>query len=377
MRALLSTAVMLCLSVGPVSGDVDLTRVSLGDVPRTNAHYLNAGEAALCRANAATGGVGEYFYNPALISRVGGASGLATVRFNVTSREYLPDDLDSSDDGFLFSQAVAVKNAVPITYGFGYAAPSYRSYELAGLVGGETYEASFTGGLRCFEVLLGTRIGSEGRAGIGIAGGIANLNEEARVTSPGVLETAVIDGIAASFAIGFVLDVTDWLTVGVGHRAGAGVGVEGEWNFDDEPGTRSGRSETQSTSVVGFTCRPTRALAFHGSYVSDGWDAATSTLSAYPDPHRDLFSDSIGTAALGVEFALPGGRFMLRAGGSKVVAGEAEGAVVPEYSAGLGAVVRFQQYSGELSVVREQFEFDGQSAQVINYGIYGSVGYDF
>jgi hypothetical protein len=375
MRSLLSTAVMLCLLVGPASSDV--TRISLGDVPRTNAHYLNAAQAALSRADAATGGVGSSFYNPAVITGVGGASGLAAVRFNVTSREYLPDELDSSDDGFLFSQAVAVKNGDLISYGFSYAAPSYRSYELAGLYEGEPYEARFTGGLRYFEVLLGTRIGSQGRAGVGVAGGVVNLDEEARVSSPGSLNTAVIDGIAASFAFGFVFQAAEGLTVGVGQRSSASVDVEGEWNFGDHAATRSGNSHTQSTSVVGFTYRPTSALSVHASYVNDGWDAATSTLSAYPDRERDLFSEAIGTAAVGVEALLPGGRFMLRAGGSKVVSGEAADALVPEYSAGFGAVMLFQQYSAQLSLVREQFELDGQSAQVINYGIYGTVGYDF
>lgn len=375
MRCLLLTVTVLCLAFGPASGDV--TRVSIGDVPRTHTHYLNAEEAALCGADAATGGVGAYFYNPALISGVQGASGLAAVRYNVKSREYLPDNLDSSDDGFLFSQAVAVKRSTPISYGFGYAAPSYRSAEFASLVGGETYDASFTGGLRFFEVLLGTRIGAEGRGGIGIAAGIVNLNEEARVSRPGVLETAKIDGIAASLAFGVVFDATDWLTIGAGHRASSGVDVEGEWNFGEQAGPSSGKSETQSTSVVGLTYRATGALTFHASYMNEGWDAATSTLAAYPDADRDLFSDAIGTAALGIEFTFPGERIDVRAGGSKVVQGDADDAIVPEYSVGLGAVLRFRQYSAELSLVREQFELDGRSAEVVNYGIYGSVSYDF
>jgi hypothetical protein len=375
MRCLLATVIVLCLAIGPASGDV--TRVTLGDAPRTHAHYLNAQEAALCRADAATGGVGASFYNPALITRVRGASGLATVRFNVKDRYYLPDELDASDDGFLFTQAVAVKHSSPVTYGFGYAAPSYRSFELAGLVGGEAYEASFSSGLRFFEILMGTTIGAEGRGAIGVAAGIVNFNEEARVSSPGVLESAKIDGIAASFAFGVLLDAADWLTLGVGHRASAGVDVEGEWNFGGQAGTRSGKSETQSTSVVGATYRPTGALAVHASYSNEGWDAATSTLAAYPVAGRDLFSEPIGTAAFGLAFMFPGNRFEIRAGVSRVVQGEAEGAVVPEYSVGAGAVMHFRQYSAELSLVREQLELDGQSAEVVNYGIYGSVGYRF
>jgi hypothetical protein len=375
MRCLLSIVTVLCVAAAPALGDV--TRVALGDVPRTHAHYLNAAEAALCRADAATGGVGAYFYNPALVTRVRGASGLAALRVNVKSRNYLPDEIDSADDGLLFSQAVAVKDATPITYGFGYAAPSYRSVELAGLVGGEAYEATFTGGLRFFEVLLGTRFGEEGRGGIGVAAGIVNLNEEARVSTPGVLESARIDGIAASFAIGVVVAATDWLTIGLGHRTGAGVDVEGEWNFGGDAGTRSGTSKVQTTTVIGLTYQPMGALAVHASYVGDGWDAASSTLAAYAEPERDLFDEGIGSVALGVEFALPGDRFEVRAGGSKVVQGEADDAIVPEYSAGAGAVMRFRQYSFELSLVREQFEYAGESGEVINYGIYGGVGYEF
>jgi len=373
MRSLLLTVTVLCLAFGPASGDV--TRVSLGDIPRTYAHYLNAEEAALCGAAAATGGVGASFYNPALVARVRGAGGIATVRYNVKSRNYLPDDLDSSDHGLLFSQAVAVKSATPVTYGFSYAAPSYRSVELAGLVGGEVYEARFTGGLRFFEVLFGSRIGSSGQGAIGVAAGIVNLNEEARVSRPGSVESSRIDGIAASLAFGFVFDAAEWLSVGVGHRLSSSVEVEGELNAGGGPS--SGTSETQSTSVVGLTYRATSALSVHASYLNAGWGAAKSTLAAYPDPERDLFSDAIGTAALGVEFVLPGDRVEIRAGGSKVVQGEAENAIVPEYSAGLGAVLRFRQYSAQLSLVREQFELDGESAEVINYGIYGSVGYSF
>lgn len=372
MRSVLLTIAVLAVAFGSAAAEVE--RVSIGDVPRTNTHYLNAGEAALCRADAATGGVGASFYNPAVITRVLGASGLASVRYNVKSRNYLPDDLEASDDGFLFSQAVAVKSATPVTYGFSYAAPSYRNVEISRLVG-EAYDASFTGGLRFFEVLLGTSVGSEHRGGIGVAAGIVDLTEESRVSRPGDLESERIDGLAASLAFGFVFEAAEWLTVGVGHRSGASVEVESE--LEAGGGKESGTSWTQSTSVIGVTYRPTGALAVYASYVNDGWDAAKSTLAAYPDPERDLFSDALGTAALGIEFALPGDRFVIRAGGSKVLVGEAEDAVVPEYSAGLGAVVRFRQYSGEVSLVREQFELDGESAEVVNYGIYASVGYEF
>jgi hypothetical protein len=378
MRCLLLTTIVLSVALGSASGDV--ATVSLGDVPRTYTHYVNAEAAALCGAGSAAGGVGAYFLNPAVITRVTGASGQATARFNVKSRNYLPDNgdsIDSSDDGFLFAQAVAVKHTEPIAYGFGYSAPSYRSVELAGLRGGEPYDAEFSGGLRFFEVLFATKIGSEGQGGIGVAAGVVNLNEQARVRLGSTLESAKIDGIAASFAIGLLFDATDRLSIGVGYRTGATVDVEGEWTFEDPPGTRSGTSETQSTSVIGVRFHVTEALTLHGSYIHEGWDGATSTFAAYPEPERDLFTDAIGTAAVGIEFDLLGGRLTLRSGGSTVIQGDVEGAIAPEYSLGLGGVLRFSQYSGELSFVREQFELDGESSEMINYGIYASVGYEF
>jgi hypothetical protein len=380
MRCVLLTAVVLLFAYGWASADIDAARVSLGDVPRTHTHYLSAEDAALCRAAAATGGVGSYFLNPALITRVNGASGQATLRFNVKSRNYLPDGadyLDSSDDGLLFAHAVAVKQTTPIVYGFGYSAASYRSLELAGLIGGEPYDAQFAGGLRFFEVLLGTSIGSEARGGIGVAAGIVNLNEEARVRLGDTLESANMDGIAASFAFGVVFDATDRLSIGAGHRTSAGVDVEGEWTFGDPPESRSGRSDTQSTSVLGVGLQATDGLSVHGSYVQEGWDAAVSTLSSYPELSRDIVGDAIGSVALGAEYDFPGQRITLRAGGSMVVRGEAEDVLVPEYSLGLGGVLRFVQYSVELSLVREQFELNGKSAEAINYGIYASVGYEF
>ena len=381
MRCLLLTAAVVLTACGCASGDAgDDALVSLGDVPRTHTHYLNAEGAALCRAAAATGGVGGYFLNPALITRVQGASGQASMRFNVKSRHYLPDNadyLESSDDGLLFAHAVAVKHTPPIVYGFGYSAPSYRSLELAGLIGGEPYEAQFSGGLKFFEVLFGTTIGSDSRGGIGVAAGIVNLNEEARVRLGDTLESARIDGIAASFAVGMVFDVADQLSIGAGHRTGAGVEVEGEWTFAGSPESRSGKSETQSTSVVGVEYRAMPSLRFHVSYVQEGWHQAASTLSSYPELERDLFGEAIGTVALGVEFDLHDGRITLRAGGSTVVQGEAEGVLVPEYSVGVGGVLRFDQYSGEVALVREQFELNGKSAEAINYGIYASVGYEF
>jgi hypothetical protein len=382
MRSLVLTIAVLLLALGSAAGGVSETaRLTLGDVPRTHSHYLNAREAALCRADAATGGVAAYFLNPGTVTLVHGANGQASMRYNVKSREYLPDDaadrLDASDDGFLFSQAVAVKRSGSAFYGFGYSAPSYRSVDFTGLDGGDSYRAELSGGLRFFELLLGLSLGGREQGGIGIAAGLVDLEEQAHVSRADTLDSAQIDGLAASFAAGFVYEATDGLILGAGHRWGASVDVDGEWNFDGRPGQRSGESKTQSTSVVGVQYRPAEPFVLHASYIQEGWHDAESSLAAYEDTERDLFGDAIGTAALGAEVALPGGRYVLRAGASQVVQGDADDAIVPEYSVGVGVVVHFREYSAEVSLVREQFELNGKSGEVVNYGVYASVGYAF
>lgn len=382
MRSLVLTIAVLWLALGSASGDVaETARLTLGDIPRTHSHYLNAREAALCRADAAAGGVTAYFLNPGTVTLVDGANGQASMRYNAKSREYLPDDaadrLDASDDGFLFSQAVAVKRSGSAFYGFGYSAPSYRSVEFTGLDGGSVYRAELSGGLRFFELLVGLTVGDREQGGIGIAAGLVDLEERAHVSRADTLDSAQIDGIAASFAAGVVFRAADGLIFGAGHRWGASVDVDGEWNFDDRPGPRSGKSKTQATSVIGVQYSPSERIALHLSYIQEGWHDAESTLAAYEDAERDLFGDAIGTAAVGAEMVLPGGRYALRAGASQVVQGDAEDAIVPEYSIGIGGVVRFREYSAEVSLVREQFELDGESGEVVNYGVYASVGYAF
>jgi hypothetical protein len=385
MRYLLLTAAVLSLAFGIASGDV--ARLTIGDVPRTYSHYLNARAAALCAADAAAGGLSACFLNPALITRVRGVGGHASARYNIKERNYLPggdDQLDASDRGFLFSQAVAVRSTAPYYYGFAYSTPSYRSVEFSGTLGGELYDAEFSGGLRAFEVLLASAFGENGEGGVGMAAGIVSLDEEARVIRRGgaedSLESAKLNGIAASFAAGVVYDVTDWVSVGLGHRLGSGVEVDGEWGFawpDDDTRPRTGKSNTQPMSVVGVRVRPVDRLAVFASYLHAWWQEASSTLAAYPDPDRDVLGEALGTVALGAEFVFPGERVALRTGGSAVVSGEAADTIVPENSVGGGLLVRFQQYFAELSAVRERFELNGQSGQVVNYGIYATIGYDF
>lgn len=78
MRALPWTiALLLLLPLGLNAGQIP---GEVGDPPRTFSHFLNAREAALCRASAATGGVESFFLNPACASTVREVSGQATVR---------------------------------------------------------------------------------------------------------------------------------------------------------------------------------------------------------------------------------------------------------------------------------------------------------
>ena len=51
--------------------------------------------------------------------------------------------------------------------------------------------------------------------------------------------------------------------------------------------------------------------------------------------------------------------------------------LVSEYSAGFGGTVRFEQYSVEAAFVREQYSDGDESKQVVNHGIYVTVGYEF
>ena len=91
----------------------------------------------------------------------------------------------------------------------------------------------------------------------------------------------------------------------------------------------------------------------------------------------DPFTKSIGTLAVGGEVALMNGRVVVRAGASKQIRDDICTAIVPASAVGFGVVVGFDQYLVEGSVVREVFAEDGVSGRVVNYGLYGTVGYAF
>ncbi|MFH1501555.1 MAG: hypothetical protein ABIG03_00775 [Candidatus Eisenbacteria bacterium] len=383
MRTIILT--LLAVSMAVTAVPADESRTTLGDIPRTYSHYLNAQEAALCRANAATGGIGSYFLNPASVTEISDIAGQATARYNVKTRDYLPDgeeSLDASDDGFLFTQFVAVKRSGSAVIGFGYSNPSYRSLEITGQRYHEEelkgYEGTFSGALRYFELIGAARIGDHGQGGLGATVGIVNLSEEARERVVGEeLNTARIDGIAACYSVGFSFDVTEAVTVGLGHRLSSTIGVDGE----HYKSSRSGESVTQSATVGGLRVRPTDAITVHASYVQDGWDQAKSSLAAYETAYGDdawkPFSETLRTVAVGVEVALADGKALVRAGYSRELGADIDNAIVPENSMGLGGSFLFDQYVAELAVVRETFLEGGESGQVTNYGLYATVGYEF
>lgn len=382
MRLLAVTAAVLsALSLG---ASADETRVDIGDPPRTYAHFLNAREASLCRASAATGGVESWFLNPACVSGIGAVSGQASFRFVAVSRDYLGDGetaLDSADGAFLLSQAVAVKRSGQWVFGFGYSAPSYRNLELTGTradTGGvaQSYDGTFKGGLRHFEAVFGATIGKGGRGAVGIAAGLASMSESVREVSGEALDTAEVTGSAGSIAIGLLYTAVEAVTLGAGYRWGSRIDVHGDWY--DEQGM-SGSSKTQPTAVAGVTVRATPALSLHASYINEGWDAAAATLSAYPedDGRRDEFDSSVATAALGAEGALMGGKLTLRAGGSTRVGDEITEGSAPEWAAGLGGTYRFEGYALDAALVRESYSLDGRSGQLSDYGGYLTVSYDF
>jgi hypothetical protein len=409
MRHLLLTLALLPVLAG--QAPCDETRTAIGDVPRTYTHFMNAQEAAFCRANAATGGVAAYFFNPAVLSEIDGISGQATVRFNIKSREYLPSEgttyLDvDSDDTVLFSQAVAAKRTEMITFGFGYSTPAYRSLTLSGVreddswgVAPYDYTGEFSGSLRHFEFLAALRIGTEGKGGIGVAAGISSFDESTREQGAETLSTASLDGMAASVALGFVFDATDMLTFGAGYRFGAEFDVDGEWNppVDDVPPdpAKTGTVKTAPVAVGGVRVRPTENYTIYLSYIQEGWDGANASFAAYyptgecpdcgeEDGRRDEFGEALGTIAVGAEGAFLDGRLKLRAGFSKAQNDGFDNdsepeyrELVPDYAAGLGGTWRFEAYSVDLGVVREEFADGDTSGEIVNTGVYLSVGYYF
>jgi hypothetical protein len=400
MRHLLLAFAVLCVALSSASADV--ARTTIGDIPRTFSHYMNAQEAALCRANAAAGGIAAYFFNPATISQVEGIEGHATVRLNLKDRKYLEgadDSLDATDDKLLFSQAVAAKEMENFYYGFGYSCPSYRSLELSGTVDGTTvYDADFGGSLRFFEVLAAARIGKNGQAGIGLAAGIGNISESAREREQRGLNTASMDGIAASVALGMVFDATDKLTFGVGYRFGTEFDVDGDWSVSDPEASGDavgGKSKSQPVAVGGVRFAPNERYSLYASYIQEGWNEAESSFAAYYDTgeceecnendgDRDEFDDSVGSIAVGGEGALMDGDIVVRAGFSKVIKADIDNEsepeyreLVPDYSIGLGGSLVFEQYTFDLALVRELFSDGDETEQLVNHGVYFSVGYAF
>ena len=401
MRHLLLTLAVFALAVvAAADAAATVARTTVGDVPRTYTHFMNAKEAALCRANAAAGGLSAYFFNPAVIANLQGVSGQATMRANMRSRNYLPegeDYLEASDDVFLFSQAMAAKRNDTYALGFGYASPSYRNLKLVGQQDGASYEGEFTGSLRFFEMLAAARIGQDGQGAIGFAVGIANLAESASEsgTDQRYIRTAETDGIAASVAMGMIFDATERLTFGVGYRFSTSVDVDGDWHTEDGGAVDSGTTKTAPVAVGGVRFTPVDNYTLYASYIHEGWDKAQSSFAAYyptddnedcneNDGERNEFDSALGTAAVGGEGALLDGRLTVRAGFSMPVGSGPDSTdepeyrkLVPEYAAGFGGTVRFNEYSVEAALVRERYADGDESAQVINHGIYVTVGYEF
>ena len=396
MRHLLLMLAVLALAVVAAADDTAIVaRTTIGDVPRTYTHFMNAQEAALCRANAAAGDLSAYFFNPAVIANLQGISGQATMRMNMKSRNYLPegdDYLDASDDIFLFSQAVAAKHNDMYALGFGYSCPSYRHLELVGRQDGDPYRGDFHGSLRFFEVLAAAKIGRDAQGSIGLAAGIANLTESA--DEPGQ-RTAAMDGIAASLAIGMTFDATERLRLGVGYRFSTSVDVAGSWHTEAGEADTTGTTRTEPVAVVGVRFTPVDNYTLYASYIHEGWNQAKSTFAAYYPTdaradgdedirERDEFDSALGTAAVGGEGTLLDGRLTVRAGFSMPVGSHFDNTdepeyreLVPEYAAGLGGTLRFSEYSVEAALVREQYADGDESEQVVNYGIYVTVGYEF
>jgi hypothetical protein len=381
MRALPWTiALLLLLPLGLNAGQIP---GEVGDPPRTFSHFLNAREAALCRASAATGGVESFFLNPACASTVREVSGQATVRLVSTSRDDASvggEDADASDGAFLMPQIVAMKRSGNWVLGFAYSAPVSRDLEIEGTIGSgsgqETYEGRFQGGLRYFETVLATRVGKGGRGGFGIAVGFANLSESVREVVGESLDSADVGGTSSSLAAGFVYEASDRVTLGAGYRWGSNIDVEGEW-YGQQGAT--GRTKTQPVTVAGITVRPNDHAALHACYTVEGWNEAESSLSAYgeDDGRRDEFGEAVATAAAGAEASFMRDRLWLRAGGSMRLEPEEMDGGLPQWSAGVGCSYAFTGYSVDAAVVRERCELDGGGGRIASYGAYLTVSYDF
>jgi hypothetical protein len=396
---LLMLAVTMLAAAAFVDADAGVTRTTIGDVPRTYTHFLNAQEAALCRANAAAGGISAYFLNPAAIANIDGIAGQASLRINAKSRNYFPEGGDTyyeaSDDVFLFSQAVAAKRNEMFALGFGYSTPSYRKVEITGRVEGAPYSADLHGSLRFFEVLAATRVGSDGQAAIGVAVGIASLNEGAGEVAQRYNRTSEMDGMSGSVAIGMAFDATERLTFGLGYRFSTAVTVEGEWHTESGGEVRDGKTRTAPVLVGGVRFTPVDNYTVYASYIHEGWDQARSSFASYYDTgecedcnendnERNEFGSALGTAAVGGEVTLMEGKFTVRAGYSLPVGSDFDNEdepeyreLVPEYAFGLGGTVSFKEYSVDAAYVREPYGDGDESEQAVNNGFYLAVGYQF
>ena len=360
------------------------TEIRMGDVPRTGSHFMNARSAALCGASAATGGLSAVFTNPAVAGQVEGAEGYASLRFNVKDRDYLPTGetgLEASDDGLLFPQAAAVKTSDTWSFGFAYSTPSYRNIELTGAVETderevEEYFGEFNGSYRTFEAVLATRIGQRGQGILGVSAGISTINETGRVVvGPDLEESWEIDGLGASYSVGFLFVPNERVTFGAGYRFGSEIDVEGTGRgLEGESGTFT----TAPVVVVGATVVPFDVVTLHASVVRESWHLAEARL----DPEAQIvlgnpdFDDPVLRVAFGAEYGL-NDEVTLRTGYSLQTTEGIEDALVPESAIGFGGTYAFEQYYVDASYVYESFELNGESAQVTNNGIYLSVGYEF
>jgi hypothetical protein len=361
-----------------------VTDIRIGDVPRTGSHFTNARSAALCGASAATGGLEAVYWNPATASRVPGAEGFAAFRYNIKSRDYLPDGedaLEASDDGFLLSQAAAAKTSDTWTFGFAYATPAYRSLDLTGSIETderplEPYTGEFSGNLRTFEAVLTSRIGKRGQGVLGVSAGIATINEAGRVVvGPDLEESWEIDGLGPCYSVGFLFKPVDRIVVGASYRFSSEIDVEGTGRgLEGESGT----FVTAPIVAGGVTVAPTERLLLHASVIREAWHQAEVKLD--PEAVEVLgnasFDDPLLTAALGVEFEATT-RIALRAGYAIQLTDGIEGAAVPENAFGIGGTYAFGEYFLDAAYTYESFEVDGASGELTNSGLHVSIGYEF
>jgi len=383
MRQLI--AVLVVALVALTTASADEIGIRIGDVPRTGSHFANARSAALCGASAATGGLTSVHHNPAAIGRIQGAEGFASLRINMTSRDYLPDgdaSLEATDDGLLLAEAAAVKTTDIWTFGFAYATPAYRSLELVGDVETgerplEAYDGEITASFRTFEAVLATKIGKRGQGIVGFSAGIATINETGRVViGPDLEESWEIDGISPCYSIGFLFAPVDRVAVGIGYRFSSEIDVEGTGRgLEGEKGTFS----TAPIATGGVTFVPMDGLALHASVIRESWHQAEAELDD-PGAVEVLRSPNLGdpilTVAFGAEYDVTES-IALRAGYSIQTADGFESTAVPENAFGVGATYSFSEYFVDASYVYESFEVDGESGDMTTGALHVAFGYEF